>query len=165
MNTAKIVDTNVGGIANDDIDESTRDPECIRACVIFLADLMRSGNIVLDFGWEIINEYKHILRSTGEPGIGDAFLKWVLNNQENPDRCHRVDISGSAVPAELADFDPADHKFIKTATASPGVHIAQAVDSLWWKRRADFMAAGVLVDFLCPDYIKTLSDGKHGPDD
>jgi len=126
---------------------------------------MRSGRIALDFGWEIINEYRHILRSAGEPGIGDAFLKWVLNNQENPDRCHRVDIGRVAVPAELTDFDPADHKFIKTAVASPGAHIAEAVDSLWWKRRADFAAVGIPIDFLCADYIKSLSDGKYGADD
>ena len=164
MTEPRIVDTNVGIIANDNIGDSIRPPECIRACAGFIANLMASGRIVLDFGWEIISEYKHCMRSPGEPGVGDAFLKWVLTNHANPDRCHKVNINEVVVPMELTDFDADDHKFIKTAVASPDAQVAQAADSLWWKRRADFDRANIAVYFLCPNYIKSLSDRKHGPD-
>ena len=119
---------------------------------------MKSGRITLDFGWEIISEYKHDLRSTGEPGIGDAFLKWVLTNYANIDRCHQVDIREVSIPVKLEDFDPADHKFIKVAIASPGARIAEATDSEWWYRREDFAEAGIPVDFICPSHIEDVSE-------
>lgn len=163
MNSHHIVDTNVGIVANGRINENTRSAECVAACVQFLGDLMSSGQVVVDAKWEIISEYRHMLNSTGQPGVGDAFLKWVLTNQANSERCLFVNTDGIGVPQGLADFDIADHKFIRVAVADPQASIAQASDSLWWKRRADFVAAGILVNFLCPKDIKGLSDRKHGP--
>ncbi len=40
--------------------------------------------LVLDDMWRIIGEYMQNLRSSGEPGVGDAFLRWVLTNKDNP---------------------------------------------------------------------------------
>jgi hypothetical protein len=125
---------------------------------------MRSGRIAIDDAWEIIREYQARMRSSGQPGPGDAFLKWVLVNQANSTRCHRVDITGIALPERLAGFDPADRKFIQATPGCPHPRIAEAVDGLWWKRRADFEAVGIEVKFLCPDEIKANSDRKHGSD-
>src|SRR5271155_2272432 len=104
MTAPWVVDTNVGGVANEKIDEDTRSPECILACVKFLTALIRSGCIALDSGWEIITEYKHILNSTGEPGIGDVFLKWVLTNQANSNRCRQVDIEEIEISGPACRF-------------------------------------------------------------
>jgi hypothetical protein len=125
---------------------------------------MRSGSVAIDDAWEIIREYQARMKPSGQPAPGYAFLKWVLVNQANPARCHRVDISGIALPEKLEGFDPADRKFIRAALGSREPRIAEAVDGLWWKRRADFEAAGIAVNFLCPEEIKANSDRKHGPD-
>lgn len=124
---------------------------------------MQSGGVAIDDSWEIIREYQARMRSSGQ-SPGDAFLKWVLVNQANPTRCSRVDISDIEVPEKLGGFDPADRKFIRTALGCPQPRIAEAVDGLWWKRRADFADAGIAVKFLCTEEIKANSDRKHGPD-
>jgi len=162
-----MVDTNVGIVANDRPQERPQPvhlQESIGACTRFLQELTSSGRIAIDDAWEIIREYQAGMRSSGQPGPGDAFLKWVLVNQANPARCRRVDISGIAVPKRLEGFDPADRKFICSALGCPQPRIAEAVDGLWWKRRADFEAVGIAVNFLCPEEIKANSDRKHGPD-
>jgi hypothetical protein len=167
MNEPWVVDTNVGVVANDRVDDRPDPPHLpasISSCASFLQDLIRSGSVVIDDAWEIIREYQARMRSSGQPGPGDAFLKWVLVNQANPDRCHRVKSSGIAIPDQLAGFDPADRKFIRTSLGCPHPQIAEAVDGLWWKRRADFAAVGIEVNFLCPQEIKANSDRKHGAD-
>ena len=45
----------------------------------------------------IISEYKNKLSQTGQPGIGDAFLKWVLTNQANPNRCQTAKITETGI--------------------------------------------------------------------
>lgn len=135
MSQPWVVDTNVGVVANDRVDDRPEPPHfpaSIGSCVGFLREVMRSGRVAIDDTWEIIHEYQARMRSSGQPGPGDAFLKWVLVNQANPARCQP--------------------------------RIAEAVDGLWWKRRADFEEAGIAVNFLCPEEIKANSDRKHGPD-
>jgi hypothetical protein len=156
-----VVDTNVPIVANNRA-ENTRGAGCVAASARFLAELMKSGVVVIDADWEILRAYMARLLSKGEPGIGDAFLKWVLTNQANPARCRQVDISGTAMPDGIADFDRADHKFLRTSLAVAGVPVAQASDSLWWYRRAELRACGIPVRFLCPDEIGSLSDRKYG---
>lgn len=162
MTDFHIVDTNVPIAANNRAGENTLSDGCVLACVRFLRELMTSGAIVLDDSWEAIREYQHKLRSAGQPGVGDAFLKWVLTNQANPAKCRLVNAMSAKIPEILADFDPADVKFIRMAVAAPDASIAQAGDSLWWKRRRDFEVTGILVRFLCPEDIRERSDRKHG---
>lgn len=38
------------------------------------------------------------------------------------------------------------------------------MDGLWWKRRADFDAVGIDVNFICLEEIMANSERKHGPD-
>jgi hypothetical protein len=158
-----VVDTNVGIVANDRPVDGDHPTESVLKCVLFLGNLMKIGRIAMDGDREIIREYPHKMRSTGEPGIGDAFLKWVLTNQANPSRCKIVDITNIAVPDQLKGFRD-DEKFIRTALGCSEPQIAEAVDGLWWKRRADFEAVGITVNFLCPEEIKANSDSKYGPD-
>jgi hypothetical protein len=159
-----VVDTNVGIVANDRKAEGAHLPESVLECVRFLIALTKSGRVAIDAGREIIREYQHLMRSTGEPGVGDAFLKWVLTNQTNHNRCRIVDITGIVVPDELDGFRD-DEKFIQTALGCPKPQIAEAVDGLWWKRRRDFATKGIIVHFLCPEEIKASSDSKYGPDE
>lgn len=159
-----VVDTNVGIVANNRVEDQPGDrpffPESVEACTDFLDDVVRNGTFAIDNGWEIIGEYQHKLHSSGQPGPGDRFLKWVLVNQANPARCHQTDITVVEVPAELQGFRN-DEKFFRAALATPGAVIAEAVDSQWWHRRADFEAAGIRVMFLCEPENQARRD-RHG---
>ncbi len=129
---------------------------------------MDSGKLVLDDKWLILKEYMANLRPSGQPGSGDAFLKWVLTNHTNPDRCEFVSITptgGASADFEefprrpgLAGFHGDDRKFVAVAMAHPEhPPILQAVDAEWWNLRDEFSAAGVAVEFLCPHDINTIS--------
>jgi hypothetical protein len=163
-----VVDTNVPLTAN-----GGEDPMCKLACVEALTALMRSGHIVIDDQFRIIKEYMHKLSPSGEPGIGDAFLKWVLTNQANPSRCTRVEITPKQsdprdfeeFPSDeaLAKFDPSDRKFVAVSCAhEQRPPILQATDSKWWGLREALVACGVTVHFLCPEHIQELHARKSG---
>ena len=122
--------------------------------------------LVLDNRWIIINEYMDNLRSSGEPGTGDRFLRWVLVNKD--ERCDWVSITpvdGSEREFEefppdpaLNGFDPADRKFIAVARAHPEKPpILQAVDSQWWDFRDALSRNGVMVEFICENDIQTVA--------
>lgn len=94
----------------------------------------------LDNDGQIIAEYRANLSPSGEPGIGDRFLKWVLTNLANPERCDLVTITPmkgrgfEEFPDEAGreDFDPADRKFVAAARAhGGGPVILQGLDSKW----------------------------------
>jgi hypothetical protein len=150
-----IVDTNVGVVANER--EAHASPECVIACVDALERIVAGrARLVLDDGWEILKEYMRYMSSSGQPGPGDAFVKWALNNLANPDRCECVPLDMGVFPIDpdLAAFDPADRKFVALALASDSrPAIANAVDSDWWHFREALQRAGVEVIFLCPDRV------------
>jgi hypothetical protein len=162
-----VVDTNVGIVANNRPEDQPSDrpffPESVIACTDFLQETVESGSIAVDDSWKIVGEYQHKLNSSGQPGPGDQFLKWVLRNQANPARCRLVDISNVPVPERLNGFRN-DEKFFRTALGCPGSTIAQGVDSQWWHRRTDFEAADIKVHFLCPEENKARRD-RHNESD
>ena len=94
-----VVDTNVPLTAN-----GGEDPKCILACIDALRELMRSGHIVIDDKYLILKEYMHKLSPSGQPGVGDAFLKWVLNNQANVERCTQVPITPRQHDQDFVEF-------------------------------------------------------------
>src|SRR5437868_10985283 len=87
-----VVDTNVPVVANNR-SEPLPSVELLTACVRALQEIRESGHIVLDSGGEIFQEYWRYLRWSGEPGVGDIFIKWVFNNQYNSERCTLVSIT------------------------------------------------------------------------
>ena len=126
-----VVDTNVPKVANGD-EWLEKAPQCVLACVTQLTQIKESDRIALDHGWAIASEYKRKLRESGEPGAGDAFLKWVLTNMYNPERCVLVTPEPFPDDPRLAAFDPEDRKFICVAIAhSERLPILQATDSKW----------------------------------
>lgn len=124
-----IVDTNVAVVANGRGRSPQASPSCVLRCVGRLRDLQLHHTLVLDDGWRILREYLRELSPAGQPGVGDAFLKWVLTNQANPARCEQVRIipRDAAQPGgelcefpddpALAGFDPSDRKFVAVALA------------------------------------------------
>ena len=84
---AFVVDTNLPIVANG---KSHADPACVIACVDVLLEVYSTGVIVLDDAMRILSEYMDHLSLGGEPGAGDAFMKWVWNIQADGNRCERV---------------------------------------------------------------------------
>jgi hypothetical protein len=118
----RVVDTNVLIVANGrDCPQASR--ECILACVRRLRDIEQHGTLVIDDEWLIIGEYKHKVSQTGEPGVGDAFLKWVLTNQSKLQCVEKVSITPTGDDAfaefprtpSLENFDRSDRKFVAVA--------------------------------------------------
>ncbi len=169
-NSIRIVDTNVPLAANFEADVSDK---CILTCVKHLKEIMENGCIALDEQWRILCEYMHKLSSSGQPGVGDAFLKWVLTNQANQDRCTLVTITPKADDEmdflefpnhpKLQNFDRSDRKFVAVSAAHPNhPPILQTIDSKWWGWKYALAECGIEVFFLCPDEIAEKDAKKIG---
>jgi hypothetical protein len=157
-----VVDTNVLIAANGrNCPQAT--PECSLVCVRQLQDIKQQDVLVIDDAWHIIGEYKRQVNQSGQPGVGDAFLKWVLTNHKNPARCHPVSITPTAEGSfkefpsspDLKGFDPSDHKFVATVLTHPETPpVLNAVDSDWKQFGQALASAGVTVQQLCPETLK-----------
>ncbi len=153
---------NVPVVANGKAPQANRN--CRNACVDFLLYLTRSGMIVLDDRKLIIREYVKHLNKSGQPGLGDAFIRWVLDNQATMSRCEQVHVTPRNGDMEdllefpnvhsLADFDRNDRKYVAVALGSQNNPlIVNAVDSDWWNFRVPFQQNGVQLKFLCPQHM------------
>jgi len=164
-----VVDTNVPVVANGRSPQASG--ECARTCAVRLNELTKRGKIVLDDDWLILKEYVRNLDQSGQPGPGDAFLKWVLLNHANPNRCEKVRLTPTDASKtnfaefpqslELQRFDPSDRKFVAVALGHPDKPpVLQATDAQWWDLRDHMKEAGVTIDFLCPNDIKRISSRR-----
>ena len=159
-----IVDTNVALVASRKAPQASE--ECVGTCINRLEKITNGQvKLALDDERRIIDEYRNKLSPTGQPGIGDAFLKWVETRWTNEEHCDRVSITpieGSEIEFEefptdpaLVDFDPDDRKFIAVALAHcEKPPILQAVDSQWWDFRDALRENGATVEFICEDDIQ-----------
>jgi len=166
-----VVDTNVPIAANGG-DEVA--PDCVLACQSALVEVLGDRRrLAIDDDWRIIGEYRHKLRASGEPGLGDRFLKWVLTNWANPERCDLVPITARDEEAGefeefpkgegLERFDPSDRKFVAVANAhAERPPILQGLDSKWWGWNAALASAGITVNFLCPAEVAATYERKFG---
>jgi hypothetical protein len=163
-----VVDTNVPIIANGSADVSG---DCVLSCVREIKRIGQSGRVALDDKWLILGEYKRRLLTRGQRSISDQFLKWILTNQANPNRCDLVQITYKQSNAcdfeefpnhpELAAFDVSDRKFVAVAAAhDQHPPILQAADSKWWGWKKTLEECGIEVRFLCPRDIERLFTRK-----
>ena len=138
--SAFVVDTNVPVVANGRSEQA--DPDCVIACINVLGGIIANGFVVLDDAMQILHEYMSNLSMSGQPGAGDAFMKWVWSIQADVDRCERVcltprpsesdDFNEFPDDADLADFDRSDRKFVAAALASRKKPLVlNAVDPDW----------------------------------
>lgn len=166
-----VVDTNVLVVANGR--DTTASPACIAASASALANVMKpGGHVFIDDSDRIVGEYRANVSAKGQPGPGDAFLKWLFTSQYNSVRVTRVAISPSAPPGMFAEtppppqggvYDPNDCKFLAVAAAHPDKPpILQAVDSEWWGWKEALAASGVQVHFLCEQEIAAKHAQKYG---
>lgn len=160
---AFVVDTNVPIIANG---KSHADPACVIACLDVLLDVRSDGMIVLDDAMRILNEYMDHLSLAGEPGAGDAFMKWAWSVQADDNQCERVrltpryengadDFAEFPDDPDLATFDRSDRKFVAAALASHREPvILNAVDSDWAESHEALARNGLTIRFLCPQHVR-----------
>jgi len=163
-----VVDTNVAVVANG---KSTAGARCASLCAKRLFDIVAGGHVVMDDCYLIMGEYRNNLSSSGQPGAGDRFYRWLLLNQGNRERCTHVPITPARDGSyeefpkhpELHGFDPSDRKFIAVAAAHPErPAVLQAFDSKWWGCRDAFRACRIVIEFLCPAEIKAKHEEKVG---
>lgn len=163
MKPAVVMDTNVAVVANGRTAQAGN--QCTETCIITLIDLRDHHRVLLDEQGLILDEYRRNLRPSGQPGPGDAFFKWLWDNQGHQDHSRQVSITpikGSSRGFEefpedpdLARFDPADRKFVAVAIASAEQPpILNASDTDWWDHRAALSRHGIEVRFLCPELMK-----------
>lgn len=169
--TRCVIDTNVAATAN--FANEAASPSCAAACARALQGVMSAGHVFVDHAGRIVDEYRRNLRAKGQPGAGDAFLKWILTNEWSGHRVTRVRITAkrgdpddfdeiSTPPAGIR-YDPSDRKFLAVAAAHPDhPPILQALDSKWWGWRDALAKAGILVYFVCEGEIAAMYTRKCG---
>jgi len=156
-----IVDTNVpkeANLANKPNVVSDVPDECIKSCIETLSYITKNGGLVIDDGGEIFSEYIANLSLSGQPGMGDAFAKWVHDNQWNSSKVDRVKItkkneSYDEFPNQngLIKFDINDRKFIATANSHhQKPPIVQATDSKWWDGKRLYRKLGSISFLYAP---------------
>jgi len=161
-----IIDTNVPIVANGHSTQASQ--ACSLACIQRIRRITTlADTLVLDDKRLILKQYMDNLRSEGQPGVGDAFLKWVLTNLWA--RCEQVAITltvdGSFEEFPEAEglktFDLKDRVFVAVALAhSENPPIVQAVDPGFWKHREALAENSVQVEFICEEDIKRLAETK-----
>lgn len=164
---AYVIDVNVPIVASSA--SSHANLECIAARVRYLRDVMKQGMVVLDRNGYVLQEYLRKLTLKGEPGVGQAFVRWMWERQAVARRCEIVHLNekpGQHDDCEefpddprLQMFDRNDRKYVAVARASHRRPVVlNAVDSDWWYYRDVLKEHGVRVRFLCPQHMNR----RHG---
>lgn len=155
-----VIDTNVLHVANNNSEQAG--PACVLNVIARLEKVRDSNRVALDDSGFILQEYlDQRFHFSGQPGFGDAFFKWLFENQANESVCESVtvtpldshgrDFDEFPDDPDLNDFDPSDRKFVAVALASPNAPpVLNAVDSDWWDFREALESNGVEIKFLCP---------------
>ena len=165
-----VVDTNVIVIANN---KGSGSYACAYACTQGLETVQTSGRLILDDAKRILDEYFSNSNPFIPFGVGNSFVKWVHDYQGWPCLVEKIAITPKETDQRdfeefpdhpgLSKFDPSDRKFVAVANAHPAKPpIMEALDSKWWGWKEALKACGITVEFLCPDEIKKLYDGKFG---
>lgn len=118
-----VIDTNVLVVANGKHPPAS--VACMQACMHALENA-RDGVTLIDDAQLILDEYRRHCSLAGQPGLGDAFFKWLWSNQANPHHCVQVPITPHAgrgfaefpPDAALEGFDASDRKFVAVALGS-----------------------------------------------
>ena len=155
------MDTNVAVVANGMTEQAS--PTCISACIDELRQIQQGRlRLLLDDRGKILREYQNNLNFSGQPGPGDAFFKWLWDNQAVESHCRKVAITPQEdrgfeeFPDDpcLASFDMDDRKSVAVALASgSNPPVFNASDPGWWRHREALCKHGVAVVFLCPELM------------
>jgi len=164
---AYVVDENVPIVANDGVRSEPKVPQadgnCRLACVQALKRIVKSGILIIDSAGGVLENYRAYLQHRGQPGVGDAFYKHVIDHQFNRTKVRRILITKNAqgefedFPTDpaLATFDPSDRLYVALAVAAPEKpRILNAVDSDYSEHQTALEGVGVHVYEVCPQCIR-----------
>lgn len=171
MKEELIIDTNVAILANG---KSKFPAKCIYECIQTIRGITKRNHaiIVTDREGFIFNEYKKYLNLSGEPGLGDEFLKWLDENRWTEDLCRIIDLNVSSedefcqgiIPDAIcqSSFDPSDRKFLAVSIKHPeSPQIVEATDVKWKLHESLLNHHGISVRFICPEYVEGQIAKKH----
>ncbi len=167
--TTKVIDTNVTLVANGQ--HADVSPDCVADCALALQDIMRNGRVALDDSFRILTEYQNKTTPGKGNRPGDAFIKWVLQNNANPDKCDLVPLQEhperkfESFPEDddLEEFDSSDRVFVALSAAHPEKpEILQAADSKWLDWAVALERHGIHVKFVCREDIERFHKKKFG---
>lgn len=172
-----LIDTNVPLVANGNSPQpfltALEQLDLEEKCVNLIVNFQKSeSRLVLDSNERILSEYGNKLNSSGQPGIGDSFLRWVHENGWNPRRCDRRELNCTDESNQIFDefpdhvdlknFDVSDRKFIAAANAQePKAPIFQAVDYKWWGWKDALSEAGIDILFIDEVVARRGYDEHH----
>ena len=159
----RVVDENVLVVANDLTKESLGLPtsfpdaseECRIACAEYLRNIVENGRIILDSESEYFDKYRNHASFSGQPGVGDMFLRIVYERGYVSSWATRIPIRDEKdylLPASFksSTFDNDDYLWVAGAynSTSPA-EIANACDSDYDECSAELNAIGIRVNQLC----------------
>lgn len=153
--TTFVVDTNVAVAANGR--RTHADLMCQRSCVEQLTAVVKEEVIAIDDVGLVFQEYTKRLSRSGQPGVGDVFLKYLFDHQYHSARIRRVTVTRSANSRRgfeelpVNRLDPADRKFLAVAVVAKAV-VLNAMDSDWNEQKALLKHLRVQVRQLCPQH-------------
>lgn len=160
--TAYVVDENVTIVANDQARPQPKAPQadlvCRLACIRALRAVVRAGVVIIDDEGEVLALYRKYLSGSGQPGVGDAFLKHLSDHQFDRRKVRRIALTRNddrefeefPMDSRLRTFDRADRIFVALAVAAPeNPVVLNAVDSDYDEYAEALAAEGVRVRELC----------------
>ena len=152
VNSCFIIDTNIFIAANGMVDHLTEQE--MNKCKSFVASLFDNSIISLDLQGEIFQEYFKYMSRSGQPGIGDVFVKYLWDRQNSKIHCEKVDIERNKngiykqlnKKDDLLKFDLNDQKFIAVYLGSKKQPaICNASDSDWANNKVLMMKYNIRV--------------------
>lgn len=163
----RVLDTNLLLVANGQHKDAS--PECVISCIQLLQRIQHSGGVVIDEDYEILREYLRKTSPFTGNRVGDAFLRWLIQNSQNTKfvECVRIQKHDERVYVEFPDdpdltaFDHSDRKFVATSLAhATRPAICQGTDSKWqvWSER--LIRHGIQIEFLCPADVHRFLERK-----
>lgn len=153
-----VIDTNVLIVANGKSRQA--DPKCQIACIEMLEGATKGKRVALiDTCNLIMDEYKRHCSFAGEPGPGNAFFKFLHDNEFSQNSVIRVpvqktpDKAGGFSNLPPSKLDRSDRQFLAVAKAGSG-RIVNATDSDWSQHAKFIASVGIQVRELCPQCLK-----------
>lgn len=160
MRSPIVIDTNVLLAANQMHPDISSD--CVAACASRLRDIQVNYLTVIDDQFRILSEYQKKSSPRNGKGVGDVFLKWLLQNSANKNVCAQVSLTETNEDEYLefpdkkleSQFDKSDRKFVAVASVHPDKpKILQATDCKWLDWHGKLRELGIEIEFLCIDDI------------
>lgn len=158
MARIEVMDTNVLASIDKIPPKDKIEKDCIEACIEWFKLFRESDatyKLAVDMGWKILNEYRGQVK---KGGLAERYLNEMLAQPITRLKFVEIeyDENGNAILEDDFMDDPSDRKFVAVALHfDPPTPIVNASDTDWEKSKEKLAKANIIVQELCPNYIKT----------